>query len=301
MGWKYPSGLYGMQPDGSDVRQLIKADVMMEARKVGSFSPSPDGHRLAVHVYRENADRKPDEDFIESNAIFIVDLVDLSASKLVDNALSPVWSPNGEKLAYLSDELQDHNIYIYNFTTDSISVIDGTITGYERTLLNSVGDWSPDSQKLALTVWVIEPYLDLSHYTSLTIFVLDLEKRELSRVLPKGQAVGSTTWGTSNHEIYYDGFNFGNSFLGIWKLDLQSLTDEEVLNFGTSLDELKEEGVGWYTQLDINNDGRIIFIGLPRYQDIYLFDPKTKTVTNLTHTDNAREEKPQWWCSSYHR
>ena len=61
--------------------------------------------------------------------------------------MSPAWSPDGSKIAYVSFENQGRpNIYIHDLATGTRRVV----TRYEG--INGAPSWSPDGQKLAITL-----------------------------------------------------------------------------------------------------------------------------------------------------
>lgn len=56
-----------------------------------------------------------------------------------------VWSPDGKKIAYLSDRSGEYQIYVMDVTGDRKAIrLTGSEPGYRHTLL-----WSPDSRKIA--------------------------------------------------------------------------------------------------------------------------------------------------------
>jgi tricorn protease len=77
-----------------------------------------------------------------------------------------VWSPDGRKIAYFSDESGEYEIYVANMDGDRKAVRMTTHKdGYRHTLR-----WSPDSKKLA--------YTD----QTLTLYILDTETKKTTRV-----------------------------------------------------------------------------------------------------------------------
>jgi tricorn protease len=77
-----------------------------------------------------------------------------------------VWSPNGSKIAYLSDKSGEYEIYIINQDGKSESVKLTTHTdGYRHTLR-----WSPNSRKIAFTD------------QNLTLYILDVASKKVTKV-----------------------------------------------------------------------------------------------------------------------
>ncbi|MBY5991954.1 Tol-Pal system beta propeller repeat protein TolB [Ferrimonas balearica] len=81
--------------------------------------------------------------------------------------MSPSWSPDGRKLAYVSFENRRSEIYIQDLYTQQRE----RVTSYAG--INGSPVWSPDGKKLAMT---------LSKDGSSEIYVLDLATRQLDRI-----------------------------------------------------------------------------------------------------------------------
>lgn len=81
--------------------------------------------------------------------------------------LSPNWSPDGKKLAYVSFERGDSAIYIQEIATGSRQVVSN------KKGINGAPAFSPDGSKLALT---------LSYTGNPEIYVMDLTSHETTRL-----------------------------------------------------------------------------------------------------------------------
>ncbi len=81
--------------------------------------------------------------------------------------MSPAWSPDGERLAYVSFEKGRSHIYVQNVTSGERELL------AEFKGLNSAPSFSSDGRKLALT---------LSHDGNPEIYLLDLRSRALTRL-----------------------------------------------------------------------------------------------------------------------
>src|SRR5690606_40537731 len=81
--------------------------------------------------------------------------------------LSPNWSPDGNKLAYVSFESGNSAIYVQNISTGSREVL-SKFRG-----INSAPAFSPDGRKLALT---------LSRSGNPEIYVMDLGSKALTQL-----------------------------------------------------------------------------------------------------------------------
>ena len=93
--------------------------------------------------------------------------------------LSPAWSPDGQRLAYVSYEGQEPRIFIQNLSTGERSLI-SDFPG-----LNGAPAWSPDGERLALT---------LSKDGNPELYILDLASRRLRRVTQNSSIDTEPTW-----------------------------------------------------------------------------------------------------------
>lgn len=86
----------------------------------------------------------------------------------VQPLMSPAWSPDGKKLAYVSFENQRPNIYIQELATGTRSLV-SSFPG-----LNGAPAWSPDGKRMALVLSQTSGNAD--------IYIMNLETRQLSRL-----------------------------------------------------------------------------------------------------------------------
>jgi Tol biopolymer transport system component len=289
----FEPGLYSIKPDGSDVQQLITFDAIMPDREFASFSLSPDAKEAAVSLYHIH--REPGKETADKQEIFLVNFEKRETALLFDKARNPLWSPDGKKLAFLSGDIHRYAIFIHDFESATQSVIDEPGLPLEQVIGLSVEDWLANGNKLLVRVLLAEPYLDMTNYAAYTLFLLDMDSFTSQRLLQPPDIALSASWGMKQDEIYYDDF-VGEDW-SIIKLNLQTLESLAVINLNDFIDT---EGTGWATQLDIAPDGGIVFESIQ--DDIYVFDPETKAVTNITNTNtkmtnaNDQESYPRWFC-----
>ncbi len=102
--------------------------------------------------------------------------------------LSPSWSADGKKLAYVSFEGKNSAIYVQNVLTgqrERISAFEG---------INSSPDWSPDGTRLAMT---------LSKDGNTEIYVMNLSDKSLRRITQHGGIDTEPNWSPSGQKLAF--------------------------------------------------------------------------------------------------
>jgi TolB protein len=103
--------------------------------------------------------------------------------------LSPKWSPDGSRIAYVSFESGNSAIYIQNISTGARQLISGRARG-----INSAPAWSPDGTKLALS---------LSYSGNPEIYVMDLASRQETRITRSLAINTEPVWSPDGQNIYF--------------------------------------------------------------------------------------------------
>jgi TolB protein len=114
------------------------------------------------------------------------------AQTMVESAepiMSPAWSPDGRKLAYVSFENRQPEIYVQALRSGTRQRVSG------RAGVNGAPAWSPDGRSLALVLSRGDGNLD--------IYVLDLASQVLSRLTDQPSIETEPSWSPDGRSIYF--------------------------------------------------------------------------------------------------
>ena len=124
-------------------------------------------------------------------AIMVADADGHRARRVANSAsplMSPTWSPDGRKLAYVSFESGNSAIYVQDLTSGARE----RVAGFPG--INSAPAFSPDGNRLAMT---------LSKDGNPEIYVMDLGSRSLTRVTHQSGIDTSPSWSADGAYIYF--------------------------------------------------------------------------------------------------
>ncbi|MGY6519776.1 MAG: Tol-Pal system beta propeller repeat protein TolB [Lysobacteraceae bacterium] len=102
--------------------------------------------------------------------------------------LSPAWSPDGRRLAYVSFERGNSSIYVHEIATGAREAV-AAFRG-----INGAPAWSPDGSRLAMT---------LSRTGSPQIHIMDLASRELTQVTNHWAIDTEAAWSADGQHLYF--------------------------------------------------------------------------------------------------
>jgi len=103
--------------------------------------------------------------------------------------MSPSWSPDGKKLAYVSFENGRSEIFVQSLDgkyREKIASFKG---------INGAPNWSPDGNRLSMT---------LSKDGSADIFIMDLNTRKLRRLTKNWAIETEATWSSSGQTLFFN-------------------------------------------------------------------------------------------------
>jgi TolB protein len=103
--------------------------------------------------------------------------------------MSPAWSPDGRKLAYVSFEKQQSEIYVQTLRSGARQKVSS------RAGVNGAPAWSPDGRWLALTLSKQDGNLD--------IYTLNLETQVLTRLTERPSIDTEPSWSADGRFLYF--------------------------------------------------------------------------------------------------
>ncbi len=103
--------------------------------------------------------------------------------------MSPAWSPDGKRLAYVSFEDHLPSIYVQTLKTGARRVVSA------KAGVNQAPAWSPDGKKLALTL--------SNRSGNLDIYVLDLATHALTRITHDPGIDTEAQWSHDGRSLYF--------------------------------------------------------------------------------------------------
>jgi Tol biopolymer transport system component len=212
---------------------------------------------------------------------------------------SPAISPDGGKIAVLSDKDDYLSIFIINTVSGKIEkkllTGGGRLYLFEQLLwLRPWIDWSPDGNEL---VFVGEAGPEDAIYT------IDIESGEITHELRLGmQGIFSPNWSPDSKSIVFSGQNNGQTDLYTVNLEdpssLKNLTNDTYSDYDPDWGEngkilfVSERG----DDLSIGKD-----VDMWKYDyhktDVYTIDPSNSQITRITN-DDYEDRTPNWTSKS---
>jgi dipeptidyl aminopeptidase/acylaminoacyl peptidase len=190
-------------------KQAPTIDQILSLKRAGSPEISPDGTLVAYTVRETNWD-----DNAYETEIWVADVRTGSTHQLTNgkkSSLSPAWSPDGTRLAFISDRTDKRQLYVINPTAGEAAPLTSGEEG--------VGSfaWSPDGKSIAYTSTEPKPQrikdrekkygefevVDQDHRMT-HLFVLDVTTKTTRPLTQGAFTVGRFAWSPTGAEIAFD-------------------------------------------------------------------------------------------------
>jgi len=210
-------------------------DQLINLKRAGSPAISPDGKLVAYTVREPNWETNAYE-----TEIWLVDVATAKARQLTNakgSSSSPAWSPDGSRLAFLSDRSDKQQIWL-------ISPVFGEaeqLTTEEDGVGGSFA-WSPDGKQIAFSkadpksdaakdrdkkygeFEIVDEDQRLTH-----LWVISLESKKSRRLTQGAFTVGSFDWSPDGKEIAFDhAINTDPSNSGTTDISIVSVADGKI-------------------------------------------------------------------------
>src|SRR3989442_1378700 len=135
--------LHGQTPPTASRKIAPNVDQILSLTRAGSPEISPDGRLVAYTVRETNWD-----DNAYETEIWLADTRAGTTRQLTNakkSSQSPAWSPDGTKLAFVSDRTDKRQIYLINpqaGEAEALTTLEDGVSGFA---------WSPDGKRIAYT------------------------------------------------------------------------------------------------------------------------------------------------------
>jgi dipeptidyl aminopeptidase/acylaminoacyl peptidase len=209
-------------------------DQILSLKRAGSPEVSPDGRRVAYTLRKTNWD-----DNAYETEIWLADVTSGAAVQLTNakkSSRSPAWSPDGSKLAFISDRTDKNQLYVINPSAgeaEAVTTLEDGINGFE---------WSPDGKTIAYTATepksaalkdrekkygefqIVEQDYRLDH-----LFAIDVATRATRTLTSGAFTVGSFQWSPDGRSIAFDHrVNKSPGFSGSADISILTVADASV-------------------------------------------------------------------------
>ena len=281
--------IYVMDADGGNQRRLTN-----NPGRDRSPSWSPDGKRI-VFVSNKDGHVRNDRPTAE---IYVMDADGGNQRNLTNNPdrdISPSWSPDGKRIAFVSDRAVDGGEAVHNY---EIYVMDADGGNLQRLTNNLTEDeypsWSPDGKRIAFSArrdGHFENELGITY----EIYVMDTDGENEQRLTENRNNDWNPSWSPDGKRI---------AFMSDRKGDAVSF-DIYIMNADGGNQQKLTNNRGWDGSPSWSPDGkRIAFMSyrdrnrVGHNTEIYVMDADGGNLQNLTNNPHA-DASPAWLNSPF--
>ncbi len=206
---------------------------------------------------------------------------------------SPAISPQGDKIAFISDRDDYFDVFIISTIDNKIEkIIDGQQTkNFEELHLLTPGiSWSPDGKRIAISVKSGERD---------AIFLVDVKSGEQEKIDFNLEGIFSVDWSHQGNKLAFVGNTSTQSDIYMYDLETKQLTNLTKDIFSDADPSWSPDGTTVYFVSDRNGN---LTTSLPKnfsiatynysQKDIYSIDIQSKTITQITNDGKSDETSP---------
>jgi len=253
----YTYSITSIMLDGTNPTPLIQSNS-------GWFRPSPNGEKIALLQHRSGSLMEGEYD------IYLLNLDGSELRQLTDtnHNTQPTWSPNGDKVAYLSGQYDNLDIYLFdladiNFSQGEVITplqltnLEGSVTSLE---------WSSNGQQLVFTLCDENFLCD--------IYLLNIDDMNLENLTDDFvDTVSSVSWSLNNEQFAFIAYATDYQSADLYTFNFESDTISKLSQ--TSAD---------YSFLEWSHDSTLLAYTSNQAGtwDIFLLNLTTSEHTNLT-------------------
>jgi dipeptidyl aminopeptidase/acylaminoacyl peptidase len=190
-------------------RSAPSVDQILSLKRAASPQLSPDGRFVAYTMRATNWDENAYE-----TEIWLADTMSVATRQLTNgkkSSQSPAWSPDGSRLAFISDRTDKRQIYLINPAggeADALTTLEDGVSSFA---------WAPDGARIAYTATepksaavkdrdkkygefqIVEQDYRMAH-----LFVLDVATRATRALTSGAFTVGAFAWSPDGTRIAFD-------------------------------------------------------------------------------------------------
>ena len=225
-------GIYVVRQDGSELRLLAGGPSSDTYNVAQSPSISPDGSRIAYTAFKHDSWRPFDREYrwdIVTSALDGSNKRRLTrGDNLITMNVSPAWSPDGKRIAFMSNRLHGERIVkemtLYTMAADGSDVRSMAPAMVTR---GTTPVWFPDGRKLAFLGSGRDS--ESGKYTEEALYVVGADGSGLERL---AEAVISPAWSPDGGRIAFVGEDVGDDGLYmrvVFVMDLNGSSTTEVI------------------------------------------------------------------------